>query len=57
MQVVVAAESGAPLRDDLARGAREGRSLREIQQPFIILAIFAAVVFTLAVRQYSKRVA
>jgi ABC-2 type transport system permease protein len=34
----------------------KGASLREIQRPFIVLAVFAAVVFTLAVRQYSKRV-
>ena len=35
----------------------KGATLREIQRPFIILALFATVVFTLAVRQYSKRVA
>jgi ABC-2 type transport system permease protein len=35
----------------------KGATLREIQEPFIILVVFAGVVFTLAVRQYSKRVA
>jgi ABC-2 type transport system permease protein len=35
----------------------KGATFREIQQPFAILAAFAAVVFTLAVRQYSKRAA
>ena len=34
----------------------KGATLRDIQRPFIILAVFAAAVFTLAVRQYSKRV-
>ena len=34
----------------------KGAGLREIQRPFVILAVFAAVVFSLAVRQYSKRV-
>ena len=34
----------------------KGATLREIQRPFLILTIFAAVVFSLAVRQYSKRV-
>jgi ABC-2 type transport system permease protein len=34
----------------------KGATLREIQQPFAILAVFAAAVFALAVRQYSKRV-
>jgi ABC-2 type transport system permease protein len=34
----------------------KGAGLREIQRPFLILAAFAAVVFSLAVRQYSKRV-
>jgi len=33
----------------------KGATLRDIQRPFIILAVFAAAVFTLAVRQYSKR--
>jgi len=33
----------------------KGATLRDIQRPFIILALFAAAVFTLAVRQYSKR--
>jgi ABC-2 type transport system permease protein len=33
----------------------KGATLREIQRPFIILAVFAAAVFSLAVRQYSKR--
>ena len=35
----------------------KGATLREIQRPFIILGIFAVAVFTLAVRQYSKRAA
>ena len=35
----------------------KGATLREIEQPFLILGVFAGVVFTLAVRQYSKRVA
>src|SRR5207237_1265183 len=35
----------------------KGAGLREIQRPFAILAVFAVVVFALAVRQYSKRVA
>jgi ABC-2 type transport system permease protein len=35
----------------------KGATFRDIQQPFAILAAFAAVVFTLAVRQYSKRAA
>jgi len=35
----------------------KGATLREIQQPLLILVVFAAVVFTLAVRQYSKRTA
>ena len=34
----------------------KGAGLREIQRPFVILAAFAGVVFSLAVRQYSKRV-
>ena len=34
----------------------KGAGLREIQRPFLILALFAGVVFSLAVRQYSKRV-
>jgi ABC-2 type transport system permease protein len=34
----------------------KGAGLREIQRPFFILAVFAVVVFSLAVRQYSKRV-
>jgi ABC-2 type transport system permease protein len=34
----------------------KGAGLREIQRPFLILAVFGAVVFSLAVRQYSKRV-
>ena len=34
----------------------KGAGLREIQRPFLILAVFATVVFSLAVRQYSKRV-
>lgn len=34
----------------------KGAGLREIQRPFVILAVFAGVVFSLAVRQYSKRV-
>jgi len=34
----------------------KGATLRDIQRPFSILAVFAAAVFTLAVRQYSKRV-
>jgi len=34
----------------------KGAGLREIQRPFLILAVFAGVVFSLAVRQYSKRV-
>ena len=33
----------------------KGATLRDIQRPFLILAVFAAAVFTLAVRQYSKR--
>jgi ABC-2 type transport system permease protein len=35
----------------------KGATFREIQQPFGILALFAAAVFSLAVRQYSKRAA
>jgi ABC-2 type transport system permease protein len=35
----------------------KGATFRDIQQPFAILAAFAAVVFTLAVRQHSKRAA
>jgi ABC-2 type transport system permease protein len=35
----------------------KGATLREIEQPFIVLAIFAVAVFGLAVRQYSKRAA
>ena len=35
----------------------KGATLREIEQPFIVLAIFAVTVFGLAVRQYSKRAA
>jgi ABC-2 type transport system permease protein len=35
----------------------KGAGLREIQTPFLALCGFAVVVFTLAVRQYSKRVA
>jgi ABC-type multidrug transport system permease subunit len=35
----------------------KGAGLREIQTPFLALCAFAVVVFTLAVRQYSKRVA
>jgi len=35
----------------------KGATFREIQQPLLILVVFAAVVFTLAVRQYSKRTA
>jgi ABC-2 type transport system permease protein len=35
----------------------KGATLQEIQQPFLILVVFAAAVFTLAVRQYSKRAA
>jgi ABC-2 type transport system permease protein len=35
----------------------KGATLGEIQEPFAILAAFAVVVFTLAVRQYSKRAA
>jgi ABC-2 type transport system permease protein len=35
----------------------KGATLRDIQQPFLILVAFAAAVFGLAVRQYSKRVA
>jgi ABC-2 type transport system permease protein len=35
----------------------KGATLREVQQPFIVLAVFAVVVFSLAVRQYSKRTA
>ena len=34
----------------------KGAGLREIQRPFAILAVFAAVVFALAVRQHSKRI-
>ena len=34
----------------------KGATLREIQEPFAILTVFAGVVFLLAVRQYSKRV-
>ena len=34
----------------------KGAGLREIQRPFLILVVFAGVVFSLAVRQYSKRV-
>ena len=33
----------------------KGATLRDIQRPFLILAVFAGVVFTLAARQYSKR--
>jgi ABC-type multidrug transport system permease subunit len=33
----------------------KGATFTEIQQPFLILTVFAVVVFTLAVRQYSKR--
>jgi len=35
----------------------KGATLREIAQPFLVLAVFAAAVFGLAVRQYSKRAA
>ena len=35
----------------------KGATLREIQRPFIALAVFAVAVFSLAVRQYSKRAA
>ena len=35
----------------------KGATLREIEQPFSVLAIFAVAVFGLAVRQYSKRAA
>jgi len=35
----------------------KGATLREIAQPFLVLVIFAAAVFALAVRQYSKRAA
>jgi ABC-2 type transport system permease protein len=35
----------------------KGAGLREIQTPFLALCAFAVVVFTLAVRQYSKRAA
>ena len=34
----------------------KGAGLREIERPFLVLAVFAGVVFSLAVRQYSKRV-
>ena len=34
----------------------KGAGIHEIQRPFVILAVFAGVVFSLAVRQYSKRV-
>jgi len=34
----------------------KGATLREIAQPFLVLVVFAAAVFGLAVRQYSKRV-
>jgi ABC-2 type transport system permease protein len=34
----------------------KGATLREIQQPFAVLVVFAVAVFSLAVRQYSKRV-
>ena len=34
----------------------KGAGFQEIQRPFLILAVFAGVVFSLAVRQYSKRV-
>ena len=33
----------------------KGATLREIQQPFMVLVVFAVAVFSLAVRQYSKR--
>jgi ABC-2 type transport system permease protein len=35
----------------------KGATLREIQQPFLILCVFATAVFGMAVRQYSKRTA
>jgi ABC-2 type transport system permease protein len=35
----------------------KGATLREIEQPFLILVVFAAAVFSMAVRQYSKRAA
>jgi len=35
----------------------KGATLREIEQPFSVLAVFAVAVFGLAVRQYSKRAA
>ena len=35
----------------------KGATLRDIQRPFIVLAVFAATVFSLAVRQHSKRAA
>jgi ABC-2 type transport system permease protein len=35
----------------------KGAGLREIRTPFLALCVFAAVVFGLAVRQYSKRAA
>ena len=34
----------------------KGAGLREIERPLLILGVFAGVVFSLAVRQYSKRV-
>jgi len=35
----------------------KGATLREIEQPFSVLAVFAVAVFGFAVRQYSKRAA
>ena len=35
----------------------KGATLAEIQKPFVILIVYAGVVFTLAARQYAKRVA
>jgi ABC-2 type transport system permease protein len=35
----------------------KGAGLREIAQPFALLAVYAVVVLTFAVRQYKKRLA
>ena len=54
----VAAQPGAALRDDLARDSDQGRrAWPRSRGRCVMLAAFGVVTLTLAIRQYSKRVA
>ena len=51
----VAAQPGAPFRDDRARRADEGRGAGRDRAAAAHLTVYAVVMLALAVRQYSKR--